>query len=910
MADKTVSIQLTARDNASPAFQKISASANAAAGSISKAGTTASGALVKLEQSLARAEATSGRFSRTGAAVGASLGAVTGVLSTAARAYAESEVSQQRLSASIEATGRMYEEFAGQIERAGDAAVAMAFDDEAAADSISTLTQVTNDASLAIERQGLVMDIARGRGIDLAAATKIVAAAETERFGALARIGIVLGENATKEEAIAALQAKYAGQAEAYAETNRAAVERLGIEFENLLESVGASTGGMAEFIMLLPGLSAGATAAAAALGGLMPLLKGAMGSGGMIGGAGVAAGGVLGGLGLVGYMLANPEGTGISEQIPYFEAFQAKATELELTLGNLSQSGNAYAAATGQQSGQIVTNLTALAQRHQELLYKIENDTGASTEQTAAYWHELGVVQEQLGQRFGDNAAYYLSGLADDLDTVLGYTGEGAGLMQDKLASLNDEFERGWLSPSEYASQVDILASSVAFYDAQAANGVKSTVELAEAFGTTTGYAQAHAAGMERQAQLAADVAKAQDALAVQFEATTTAYAGTTDAMASGFRTVVSNTEAIAQQSQAVADWAEGLIAAEGVYSKLDDLVAAGRISGASGQFDGASEYAAAQRSFNSILEDNEAIQESILVLQAKQAPTIAALVSEQEKYITGLANQSGEVQMLALAYSDAQTASQALSLTQGLMENADVFGPMVESAAALNPYLALILEDMGVISRGSQGEITLTGAEDAQSKLDTLTSAIEALTQAQWVASFDGNVSAAEAAYERATGLLVDWDGSEGSADLNVNDNATGTLYNVISLLDAMDGRSVTNYINTISTFSGSSISPLGYASGGTVPTVSPYGFSRAAANGMTATLVGERGPEVLMLPGGAQVMNTEGSRERWKGSGGITVHVHVAGNVGVDDLTEQVSRKLVPAIQRAVAIHERST
>ena len=39
------------------------------------------------------------------------------------------------------------------------------------------------------------------------------------------------------------------------------------------------------------------------------------------------------------------------------------------------------------------------------------------------------------------------------------------------------------------------------------------------------------------------------------------------------------------------------------------------------------------------------------------------------------------------------------------------------------------------------------------------------------------------------------------------------------------------------------------------------------------------------------------------------GVTVNLVINGHVGVDDITEQVTRQLVPALQRAASAHMRS-
>ena len=834
MSGKVLEVRLNATDNASAVFARAGNAAKSMGEAMEQSSSRASRAWANMEANQKKYGASVGILATAGALMGKSFRDQEVALNTLERGYGDAAQELQRYAQQIQDT----------TNYSNDAAVA-------AANVFRTLGE--NYGFTADQVEELIQisaDLAATTGISLVDAATRVQSAMRGEAEAAEYLGLTLNDHALGIDRLAAStseyeksQIRFAALQEQSAFAMGAAEEQAGGLYGKLYElknGLNDTIQGIAATNPMLAELGAFAadnavqiaalTLAAGQLGSTLKALgaisaaksvAGILGSPGVLGGAGVAAGGVLGGLGLVGWMLAHPEDTGISEDIPYFKVFQTEAEQLELTIGRVSQAGNQYAADTGNQAGQIVTNLTAMSVRYQELLNKWENPGDASTQQIEAWAHEREVILEDLGQQFADNSAHYLTGLADDINTITGYTGDGAALMQEQLATLNQQFESGWLNPSEYASQVDVLASSVAYYDEQAQNGVKTTQELGEAMGTTSGYAAAHAAGMERQAKLAEDVAKAHQDLANQFDLTTAAYMGTTSALEAGFRTAVGNTSAIAQQSQAVADWAENLIGAQGAYSELDKLVAEGRIGGQSGVFDDPSQYAAAQRAYNSILKDNEDIQRDILAIQAMQAPTIAAMVDAQQDYIQSVREGSGAEQMRALAYMDSATAAQALQLAQGYIEDQDVFGPMISQAAALNPYLAIILEDMGIISRGSQGEIRLEGVDNAQSALDTLTRAIAALTQAQWIATFDGDPAKAEAAYEQVMGYATAWDELIAMATLDAEDQASAKVYAAIGALNEFDGRVatsyITTYVQTIGDFIGSGTSPLGNRHGG---------------------------------------------------------------------------------------------
>lgn len=212
-------------------------------------------------------------------------------------------------------------------------------------------------------------------------------------------------------------------------------------------------------------------------------------------------------------------------------------------------------------------------------------------------------------------------------------------------------------------------------------------------------------------------------------------------------FRVVVGNTDAIGSQFQRLFDWADDLIAEEGVWSKLDDLLVAGRISGEHGVFTGDSEYARAQQAYNSILEDNAAIQEHILTIQAKQAPLLAANASAMEEYMGAIADMPVDEQLAALGFMDAGLQSQLGTVIElgGQFktlgpEGEDAFRAMADGIALTNPALFAMMEQIGLVTdvvRSEDGtvlsyEVNLDGATTVQDSLDDLIESIDALTLA----------------------------------------------------------------------------------------------------------------------------------------------------------------------------------
>jgi len=183
------------------------------------------------------------------------------------------------------------------------------------------------------------------------------------------------------------------------------------------------------------------------------------------------------------------------------------------------------------------------------------------------------------------------------------------------------------------------------------------------------------------------------------------------------------------------------------------------------------------------------------------------------------------------------------------------------------------MLLEDMGLISVGTDGTITVNfgSVEEAGASIDDLYTVLKDLRD-----------------------IIAE------AFDVTVTTNAGSTraeLESIVGLLNGLDGRSVTYFVNA----SGDGVSvgsPTGVGitqgTGGVIP----------AANGYAGdVLVGEFGPELLRRNGGgALVLPTGATQSRMAMGGGMELHVHLhaAGSiVGVPELTELVAREMTPAL-----------
>lgn len=403
--------------------------------------------------------------------------------------------------------------------------------------------------------------------------------------------------------------------------------------------------------------------------------------------------------------------------------------------------------------------------------------------------------------------------------------------------------------------------------------------------------------ASMDAQIQRAKDIAAAiadyGDALGVlpQMEENSAAgfaaRAGQAGAaLGDAFRVAVGNTNAIGSQSGQVDEWARSLINVSGQYGKIDDLLARGVIN--------QDDWNSAQAAGTKIFDANARIQDDILEIQTKQAPVIADLHGEQAVYMDQLANLPAAEQAVKLAYMDTAESAKALSAVQlaqaataGELGAAGVAiaTDMITAAAEADPYLRTLLEDMGLISVGTDGTITVNfdSVKDASTSLADVVGAIEHL------------------------GELI-----QEVFKIQIESNAADqreSLQSMVNLLNELNGKSVTYYVSasgsgvTVGNPDGPGISPI--AHGGVIP----------AANGYAGDiLVGEFGPELLRRSGGgALVLPTGATQSRMAsggGMGGFTMINNFTGpyDGNAEKMAEEVAKILVPAVKLAFENHYR--
>lgn len=229
----------------------------------------------------------------TGAAVKAGFGVAAGgaLLGVAAikksvDAAKEAQTSQARLQAQLKASGISYTAHAKDIDAVIQKHSQLAgIDDEDLQDAFTNLVRSTGSVSKSMHDMGLVTDIARAKHIDVTKAADLLGKVHAGNTAVLKRYGIAFDpvtkaqdklkesnknataeqvkaakaadKQATSQKALAELQRRFGGQAEAYGKTAAGAQERFGVAIENVEEKIGGKllpvltkvVGGVATFV-------------------------------------------------------------------------------------------------------------------------------------------------------------------------------------------------------------------------------------------------------------------------------------------------------------------------------------------------------------------------------------------------------------------------------------------------------------------------------------------------------------------------------------------------------------------------------------------------------------------------------------------------------------------------------------
>lgn len=226
-----------------PDATKIGQQAGAAAGT---AGGTSFGA--RFKQSISKQNIGQGLVQGLGlgaglvafSAVNTVISGTVNFLGEATDAAREEGVAVASLTQALEANVAGWDGNIEAIEEVISAREELGFADDEQRESLARLVSITKDENEALELQRQAMDLARLRGISLTTASEILGKVYGGNVGILSRYGIQLEKGTTATEALAEIQRRASGQAEAFAETEQGAADAAGIAFDNLKEDVGS----------------------------------------------------------------------------------------------------------------------------------------------------------------------------------------------------------------------------------------------------------------------------------------------------------------------------------------------------------------------------------------------------------------------------------------------------------------------------------------------------------------------------------------------------------------------------------------------------------------------------------------------------------------------------------------------
>lgn len=174
------------------------------------------------------------------------LGFVTSAIGDATTAFREDEVSQRQLNAALEANIESWDGNTKAIEDVIAARMKLGFSDDDQRKSLAELIAITKDASQALDIQRTAMDLARLKGTDLETAALALGKAWAGSTTALQRMGIKLDAGVKGMDALAEVQKRVTGQAEAFASTSAGAAEVFNVKVGELQESLGRLISGPA----------------------------------------------------------------------------------------------------------------------------------------------------------------------------------------------------------------------------------------------------------------------------------------------------------------------------------------------------------------------------------------------------------------------------------------------------------------------------------------------------------------------------------------------------------------------------------------------------------------------------------------------------------------------------------------
>jgi hypothetical protein len=123
---------------------------------------------------------------------------------------------QRQIDTQLTTSGKSWDQYGQRIDQADlKLSHISGFTNQELLQSFTTLFRATNNVTNSLHLNSVAADVARGRGISLAAASNALAKAAEGSFSALRRLNIIVPKGSSVLEALTFVQQKYAGQAAA-----------------------------------------------------------------------------------------------------------------------------------------------------------------------------------------------------------------------------------------------------------------------------------------------------------------------------------------------------------------------------------------------------------------------------------------------------------------------------------------------------------------------------------------------------------------------------------------------------------------------------------------------------------------------------------------------------------------------
>jgi len=182
------------------------------------------------------------QLTKIGGGMTAAGAAMTAALAMAVKGAADEESGVIRLSAALRNVGVGYDKVKSSLEgyiRATEKSTA--YSDGEQRDALTNLVTLTHDYNQALTLMQLSMDLAANQGMDLASAAEQVGRVSQGNTRILMQLGIEMREGASAAEALAAINDKVAGSAEAMGKGAESAFKRLKNAADDLKEAIGGA---------------------------------------------------------------------------------------------------------------------------------------------------------------------------------------------------------------------------------------------------------------------------------------------------------------------------------------------------------------------------------------------------------------------------------------------------------------------------------------------------------------------------------------------------------------------------------------------------------------------------------------------------------------------------------------------